>query len=235
MFRHTAQFYDAIYSFKDYRKEAGKVRRIILRHARRDVENLLDVACGTGLHLQQLQRHFRVEGLDADPAMLRVARKRLPDVRFHRADMRHFRLGKKYDAVVCLFSSIGYARHVEGLRSALKAMARHTRPGGVVLVEPWIYPSRWTDGHMGALTVERPDLVISRVDVSSRRGHDSKLTFHYLIAHEKRIRHEVEIHRLGLFTDAQYRDAFRRADLQVRRDTKGLIGRGLYIGYKPRA
>jgi hypothetical protein len=43
----------------------------------------------------------------------------------------------------------------------------------------------------------------------------------------------TEPHRLGLWTDAVYRDAFVRAGLDVEHDPTGLIGRGLYLGYQP--
>jgi SAM-dependent methyltransferase len=54
------------------------------------------------------------------------------------ADPADFNLGLTFDAVVCLFSAIGYVVTVKRLHSALAAMARHLRPGGVLLVEPWL-------------------------------------------------------------------------------------------------
>ena len=40
--------------------------------------------------------------------MLGIARHRLPGVPLHLADMRDFDLPERFDAVTCLFSSIGY-------------------------------------------------------------------------------------------------------------------------------
>ena len=40
-------------------------------------------------------------------------------------------LGRTFDAVVCLFSSIGYVGTEERLRAAIGSMARHAAPGGM--------------------------------------------------------------------------------------------------------
>jgi ubiquinone/menaquinone biosynthesis C-methylase UbiE len=48
MFTQSAEFYDAIYHFKDYRAEAERLHALIQTHVRRPARTLLDVACGTG-------------------------------------------------------------------------------------------------------------------------------------------------------------------------------------------
>lgn len=94
MFRKAAQFYDTIYSFKDYQAEAARVRDVVNSHARRSVATLLDLACGTGAHLAYLQGYYDVEGTDLDPDILSVARERLPNVTFTEGDMVNFELDK---------------------------------------------------------------------------------------------------------------------------------------------
>ena len=136
MFDQAPELYDLFYSWKDYRGEAEKLRDII-RRSEPDAKALLDVACGTGVHLEHLTDWFGVEGLDADPGLLAVARNRLPDVPLHEADMRHFELGRKFDVITCLFSSIGYMVAEPDLRQAIANMARHLSPRGLLIVEPW--------------------------------------------------------------------------------------------------
>ena len=47
MFTESAEFYDAIYSFKDYVSEANQIAAL-LRSVRAGAVTVLDVACGTG-------------------------------------------------------------------------------------------------------------------------------------------------------------------------------------------
>ncbi len=122
MFDQAPDLYDLFYSWKDYRGEAEKLRDIV-RRSRPDAESLLDVACGTGAHLEHLRDWFRVEGLDADPSLLAVAPNRLPDVPLHEAEMRHFELGRQVDAITCLFKWVATDESAIFVTSALRVAA----------------------------------------------------------------------------------------------------------------
>jgi SAM-dependent methyltransferase len=233
VFSRSARIYDAIYaSIRDYPREAADLDALI-RARRPGARTLLDVACGTAAHLEHLSDRYEVEGLDLDPEMLAVARDRLSRVVFHEGDMASFDLGKRFDAVTCMFSSIGYVLSVERLREAIASMARHLEPAGVLVVEPWLTPDAWEDGHIGARFVDEPQLKIARVDAASRDGTITEFEFHYLVATPAGIEHFTEPHALGLFTVDEYLDAFREARLDVEHDAEGPMGRGLYIGVAP--
>lgn len=233
MFTKSAAFYDAIYSFKDYAAESQLVRQFIDKYKRTSGTVLLDAACGTGQHARDLSQHYQVEGFDLDAALLEVARQRCPGLSFYQADMVDFDLGKQYDILTCLFSAVGYARTADRLDSTLRSFARHLRSGGVALVEPWIAPEDFHDGHLGAVNVDQPELKITRMNLSSVRDGISTLYFHYLVGTPAGVTYFTENHELGLFTDEQYRAAFAAAGLETHFDKYGLNGRGLYIGIKP--
>jgi SAM-dependent methyltransferase len=229
-----ARYYDKIYSFKDYGAEAQQLVALIGEHLRSGGNRLLDVACGTGYHLQFLKGHFYVEGLDVSPELLQVARQRNPEVVYHQADMVDFEVGHTFDVVTCLFSSIGYVKTRDNMTRAIGCMARHLVPGGLLIVEPWFTPETWKPGTVHALLVDEPELKIARVSTSLTEGGLSRFDLHHLIGTPEGTVHLIERHELGLFETGEMRDAFAQAGLEVTYDADGLTGRGLFLGKRPR-
>ncbi len=234
MYTKSENYYDAIYEpMKDYSKESRQLRQLIKRHKKSKGNALLDVACGTGQHLPFLRKSFKVQGLDADAKMLAIARKRNPGIRFHRANMVNFELSEKFDVITCLFSSIGYVKTLSRLRNAIRSMVKHLKPGGVLIVEPWLTPQAFKRGHVGAVFVNQPKLKIARINIVKLQGRVSTMTFHYLIGTPKGIRYFKEPHTLGLFTSDECLAALRDCGLKVAYYSKGPMGRGLYVGVNP--
>ncbi len=231
-YEQAAAVYDLIYEWKDYAREASLLRWIIAANKRSPGNALLDVACGTGRHLAELQRDFAVEGLDLSEGLLAVARQRLLDVAFHVGDMTDFDLGKQFDVVTCLFSAIGHVKTLDKLGDALRCMSAHARSGGLVIVEPWFTPDEYHAGSIHKLFVDKPDVKLARMNLSEVQGNLSIMDLHHLVADASGVRHFVERLEMGLFTREEYLDAFARAGLDASFDDYGLMGRGLYIGVK---
>ncbi|HYA34626.1 MAG TPA: class I SAM-dependent methyltransferase [Candidatus Binataceae bacterium] len=233
MFTKSAAFYDALYSFKNYEAEAAYLRVLIARHQRSEGRRLLDVACGTGTHLVYLQRHFDVQGVDLDANLLAIARAKCPAVEFHQGDMLTFELGRDFDVVTCLFSAIGYVHTPERLNRAVANMTRHLRPGGVLIVEPWLLPDAFEPGGVHSMIVDKPDLTIARMNIHRVENRRSVFDMHYMVGTPDKIETFTERHELFLFTRDEYLASFAAAGLNATWDDKGLMGRGLVIGEKP--
>src|SRR2546425_1720620 len=233
MYRQLASYYDEIYHFKDYQKEAQKIETLIQQHKKSPGDHLLDVACGTGNHVEYLKQHYTVEGLDSSSEMLRIARKKLPDIVFHLGEMTSFKLKNRFDIITCLFSAIGHVKTKARMRGAVRNMAGHLQPGGLMILEPWITPANFRKGIVGFNFVDKPNLKIARINIGKALGPVSALEFHYLIGTPSKVQHIVDRELLGLWTHEEYLDAFREGGLGVVFDTEGLMGRGLYLGVKP--
>lgn len=233
-YARSAAFYDLIYGGKPYEEEAERVHGFLQAHLRSGGNALLDVGCGSGNHLAHLRRHYRCDGVDLDAGLLAIAHERYPDSAFHKGDMADFDLGRRYDALVCLFSAIGYVKTVERLAETMRTFARHLLPGGVAVVEPWLTPDVFRPGYVHIDTPESPELKVARMVHSGMRDGVSVLTFSYLIGRAEGIERFEEHHELGLFTREQMMDAFRGAGLEVvEHDPHGLTGRGLYAARRP--
>jgi ubiquinone/menaquinone biosynthesis C-methylase UbiE len=230
----TSQVYDEIYSWKDYATESRRVRQLIRANGPPKPKTLLDVACGTGAHLAYLSRSFESTGLDLDEGMLRVARRKLPRVRFVRGRMEDFQLGRRFDAITCLFSAIAYARSEADLRRTVQNFAAHLNPGGVAVVEPWLTASKYRAGSVHLRIFGTRAMPIARMNRAERHGNRSIMDMHHLVGTPRGVRHWVEHHDLGMYEVRTYLAAFRAAGFRPRFMRRGLMkDRGLYVAVLP--
>jgi ubiquinone/menaquinone biosynthesis C-methylase UbiE len=235
MLSGSEKYYDDIYAAtgKDYVAETAKLDKLIQKHKSVVGDTLLDVACGTGMHAGFLSRYYKVTGIDVNSDMLKIARKKHPELHFFQGDMRSFELGQEFAIVTCLFSAIGYMTTKADLEKAIRNMSRHLPPGGVLLIEPWFAPEEWQVGRVSTVQVDKPEGKIIRMSYSRKKGKCSDLDFYYLIGTSKGIQQITEKHLMGLFTHKEYINAFKKAKLNVIHDPYGLDGRGIYVGTKP--
>jgi SAM-dependent methyltransferase len=231
-FLESAELYDAIYHFKNYQRESEHLRNFIDRLVP-GARTLLDVACGTGEHAKFLKQYYTVDGIDLNNSYLEAARTKNPSGKYHCADMTDFDLGSRYDVVTCLFSAIGYVKTIESVQRAILSMARHVRPGGALVVEPWLPPDRWKPGTLSVNTGETQNGLVCRMAINRRRADLSVISLHYLHGTRHGVHYYTEELELGLFSKEQMAHAFDLAGMHVVYEPEGLMGRGLHIGTFP--
>jgi len=60
----------------------------------------------------------------------------------------------------------------------------------------------------------------------------SIFNINYLVGTAESVESFTEQHVMGLWTEQEYREAFKKAGIAVHYDEKGLFGRGMYYGKK---
>ncbi len=126
------EYYDKIYHYIDYKKQTKFILKIIRKFKTSNGNKLLDVACGTGTHIQLLKKHFEIVGLDKNKEMLEIARKKNPSVKFVQGDMQSFSL-HKFDVILCYFNSILYNTTKGELSKTLTNFWKHLDKGGLLI------------------------------------------------------------------------------------------------------
>jgi len=135
LYNKFAPYYDEIYSKRNYETEVDFVKKAVSRFNVRG-KTLLDMACGTGGHLQKFEEHgFKVTGVDLSPEMLEQARMKVKNADLFQGAMQSFQSKQTFDIVTCLFSSINYNITQAELRKTLNVFHNLLHPGGIVVFD----------------------------------------------------------------------------------------------------
>lgn len=147
------KYYDLLNEDKDYDVEAGYVLDLV-KCVSPDVQSVLELGCGTGGHAFPLVgRGLHVHGIDLSAAMVERAnarREALPadDAQrcvFETADLRDYRAGRLFDAVISLFHVISYQPANRDLRRAFETARAHLAKCGAFVFDCWYGPAVLTD------------------------------------------------------------------------------------------
>ena len=231
-FKTISTYYDALYvNDRQYAPEAARVKALLSRHGLSPQADLLVLACGTGGHIPYFRDDYNVSGLDLSEDMLDLARKKFPDLVFHLGNLIDFELEADFDAMICLYGSIGFVKTVDNLRAAMKRMAAHLRPDGLALITPWSTVEDFQD-LIVVDAADRPDLKIARMEqVRLKEPKIVAVTFHHLIGKGNDVTYHKQAMEIGLFSRQEYLSAMTDAGLTVVEEyTETDVRGGAYIG-----
>ncbi|MCA9730567.1 class I SAM-dependent methyltransferase [candidate division KSB1 bacterium] len=144
-FKYTFQD-DYLYLYADHDDgEAKDNINLAVEHVPyRTGQKILDIACGTGRHLQAFaEKGAHINGIDISDTMLMHARNRFKKlqipVRLENQDMRQIRYNKEFDGITIWFTSFGYFTDSEQDRIVLQNIQKALKPDGwwwIDLVNP---------------------------------------------------------------------------------------------------
>jgi ubiquinone/menaquinone biosynthesis C-methylase UbiE len=222
-------YHDLLYRFQDFKTEANLIDLAIQENFP-GAKTILDVACGPHEHVITLKEKYQVDGIDINEEFLPIARMKNPNGYYAKANMCNFDLGKLYDVILCLSSSIGYVKNLCELNDTLKCFVRHLNPCGMVMVVPWFSPETWSPGKVSIVVGEEDNLKVARASVRTNNGNESRMHFTYMVASPNGVETFTEDHYLQLFTQNEMYEAFSLAGLKVKQSEGWSPGRGLLIG-----
>ena len=129
----SAKYYDAVVNKKQYEKEAVFYSGLLNKfHAR----SVLELGCGTGLYLVLLKRMgFDIEGLDLSKPMLKEVQRKDRKIKLYNRDMSNFKIGKKYDAVLCLGSSLIFLPNFSLIEKTLINSYNHLKQNSILILD----------------------------------------------------------------------------------------------------
>lgn len=94
--------------------------------------DILDVGCGTGCYMPELEKKGKVLGIDFSEGMIKVS-KLLGIENCEVQDFFEFNPGKQYDTITLFCNNIGMTGQVEGTRKLLKHMSQLLKDDGQIL------------------------------------------------------------------------------------------------------
>ena len=131
LYTDLSRYYDLMCTDINYQEQSHYAYRIHQLFGNQG-KNHLDLACGTGLHVQHfLDFGYTSIGLDINQPMLNIAQERCPKAKFIQQDMSHFVVEKQVDFISCFLYSIHYNNGLSKLKECIACINTALKPGGV--------------------------------------------------------------------------------------------------------
>lgn len=134
LYADLSHYYDQFCAQVDYAGQCAFAARVFNTFATSGGRQYLDLACGTGQHLQEmLHLGFVCSGLDNSPAMLDQAQSRCPSAQLLLCDLAGFDKDAEFDLISCFLYSIHYSHPLDNLAETLRRAYQALRPGGIFI------------------------------------------------------------------------------------------------------
>ena len=226
MFKDSAKYYDVLKSYKNYQEESRQIKQIINEY-HVNANSILHLACGSAEHDRYLKNIYNVDGLDLNQDFVQLAKKKNPNGSYFVGDMTDFSLNQKYDVIICVYGSVGYAKTLEQLNSMFTCCKNHLNKDGLFIIEPWYNKENWKTDFIHKKYFETEEVSICRMAKGNENG---SILFHYLVADGDQVQYFTEEYSFGLFSQSDLINAFENIGMTALYRNDVLQKKGLYIG-----
>lgn len=221
-FGFYSQYYDLLYKDKDYAAEVEYVCALLHKYTiKGPCKSILELGCGTGIHAELMSRRgLSVHGVELSQSMLDAAMQRSAaaegELCFAQGDARHYRAGRKFNAVISLFHVLSYQIRQDDLRGMLKTASEHLDGGGLFVFDFWYGPAvLWQQPALRVKRLENERVSVVRIAEPVLHDADNVVDVNYTIFAEDRLNGQIEkleeTHRMRYFFLAELDDELSRA------------------------
>jgi SAM-dependent methyltransferase len=135
LYSDLASVYDFMYQkLFDYEKECQfYLSQLESFHCK----SIIEFGCGTGnLGQNIINAGYHYHGVDISPAMIELAKKKIPDNKLSVGDIVNYRSENTYDAACFTGRSISYLTDEEKIIKAFETVFFHLKPNGIFIFDP---------------------------------------------------------------------------------------------------
>lgn len=128
-YQNMAKYYDLFYKNKSYEKEVDFLKNLIGNR-----KTILDVGCGTGIHMNLLENQYKVDGLDLSYQMLEIAKSRVIG-KLMQGNLLNYETYKKYDAIISMFAVFNHLRNYDEFEQGILHWYNNLNENGILIVD----------------------------------------------------------------------------------------------------
>lgn len=141
-FNLYSQYYDLLYSEKDYKAEAAYVVDLIKKH-NPNANSILELGSGTGKHARLFEEcGYHVLGIERSSEMVAIALKqKKSNVKYQVSDISNFVAQEKFEVALSLFHVISYLTVNEKLIETFQNVWQHLQANGLFIFDVWHSPA----------------------------------------------------------------------------------------------
>ena len=219
-----SQYYDLLYSDKDYEEEVNYVENLIKSNLPQ-AKTILDMGCGTGKHAELFcKKGYSVHGIDLSEDMLKIAEERAKGkedkLSFSQSSIQDLKLNKKFDVIVSLFHVMSYQNTNEELLKAFDVAKKHLNKNGIFIFDFWYGPAVLTDLPTTRIKrLENKDIEVTRVAESILNCQKNLVNVSYDIFIKNKssniILEKKELHNMRYFFDNELETLLEKVDLKL--------------------
>jgi len=227
IFNAYSDYYDLLYSDKDYDSEALYIHKLIKKN-NKNASSILNLGCGTGNHDFYFAKNgYNITGIDLSESNIKKAKAKLSklnekdySLNFVNGDIRNIRLNKTYDVVISLFHVMSYQISNEDVKDVLSTAKAHLNDNGIMIFDLWYGPAVLTDRPTIRIKhIENENLSIRRIAEPEIFPNKNIVNVNYFIIikdkSNNKIKEVSETHKMRYFFKTEIDEFINQANFNL--------------------